>query len=153
MGFRPEDVEHLIIYALREKGLDSVLNLIDPAPVTRYIKWMADMHQRIFNAFDEGIDNQMFFRYMEEFDEETSIFMRSLTVAVETGSGRALTMAEVFGGERTGRPEHLIYIASKFIVLFAMSWLALNVMQNAERNGSAEPQLLKLKERPIKKRI
>lgn len=150
--FSAEDFEHMILYAIREQGLDSIIATTDTTPITRYANYLAEAYQRSFDSMEEDVDMQRIYNEIEMFEDETNIFMDSFEVALEIG-GKKLKFSQIFGGERIGRVDGIICKAAKFILLFVPTWLALNISQNATRDQNLKPRLMKFTEKPINRRI
>lgn len=149
MAFTANTIEHLIESAIRNQGVNLLSQVENFEAFDRYADFIARMHQKAFDAMDYPIDLQNMAMLQEEFDMETSYFMQSMGAAQDV-NGEDVSFANLFGGERIGRPEYLIYLAAKFIIMFTATWKTLNLTQNAIGDSTElKAKLMRFRERDV----
>lgn len=150
MAFTEKTVERLIAAAIRNPGVDVLVESGGIEPLDRYARYVADARQKAFDAMDFPINLQNLAKMMTEFDEQTTELLRGIGIAQDV-EGNEISFSEIFGDERTGRPEYALYIAAKFVILFVSTYKVLNLTQNSiEKSGiEIKPEPMRFQVTPI----
>jgi hypothetical protein len=142
-------MERMIGAAIRGQGINALLKIGNFEAFDRYAEFIERIHQRAMESLDFPIDLQNIAIMEEEFNLETNLFFQGMGAAQDI-DGSDIPFASLFGSERIGRTELLIPLAAKYICMFAATWKALNVTQNAiGPDKEIDAKLMKFRQRSV----